>query len=218
MTGTAEMVTGGGEAGAFLVVAAASDGSKVLASVDAAAAQREAVPSLGFRAAAPARVRFDASAATVIARGVDAEAAIVRAELANWIGGAAFAVGCALGASEHARRHASERYAFGKPLLGQQAVGHKLVESRRKTEGARHLVFHAARLADDGEAGARDAAMLAKLSAIDAAVYSSDEAIQIHGGYGYTVEYHVERHYRDAKTLGVLDGGTDALRNALLPA
>ena len=52
-------------------------------------------------------------------------------------------------------------------------------------------------------------------TAVDAAVHAGDEAIQIHGGYGFTVEYHVERHYRDAKTLEVLDGGTDALRDAI---
>ena len=60
-----------------------------------------------------------------------------------------------------------------------------------------------------------DAAIEARIAAVDAMVLASDEAIQIHGGFGYTVEYHVERHYRDAKTLEVLDGGNGQLRDRL---
>jgi alkylation response protein AidB-like acyl-CoA dehydrogenase len=111
-------------------------------------------------------------------------------------------------------RHAGERIAFGKPLTAQQAVAHKLVEVRRRNEAARHLTYHAARLRDAGE-DARAAAMLAKIEAIDAAVLAADEGVQIHGGYGYVVEYHVERYYRDAKTLEVLEGGIEFLRDQL---
>ncbi len=214
--GSAGLVTGACEANVFLVAASAGDEALLLA-VDAGVANVTATAALGFRAAAPGRVEFAGSAATVIARGDEASAAIARAELASWIGGAALAVGSGFGSIDHARRHASERMAFGKPLLGQQAVGYKLVESRRRLEAARHLAYHAARLADAGQ-DARDTAMMAKLSAIDASVLASDEAIQIHGGYGYTVEYHVERHYRDVKTLEVIDGGLDRLRDALVPA
>ena len=60
--------------------------------------------------------------------------------------------------------------------------------------------------------------MQARIAAVDAMVLAADEAIQIHGGFGYTVEYHVERHYRDAKTLEVLDGGSDILRDRLAAA
>src|SRR5690606_19623568 len=108
----------------------------------------------------------------------------------------------------------AERVAFGKPLLQQQAVAHKLVEAARRTEAARHLTWHAARLADAGE-DAAEAASRARLTAIDALLFAADEGIQVHGGYGFTVEYHVERHYRDAKTLEVLEGGTLRLRDAL---
>ena len=60
--------------------------------------------------------------------------------------------------------------------------------------------------------------MQARIAAVDAMVLSADEAIQIHGGFGYTVEYHVERHYRDGKTFEVLDGGSDSLRDRLAAA
>ncbi|MCA8941169.1 MAG: hypothetical protein KDB80_01300, partial [Planctomycetes bacterium] len=188
----------------------------VLGVVDPSDATITAVPALGFRATAPASIGLNGVSARVVARGDAARDAIGRARLAAWIGGAALAVGSANGAIEHARRHAAERYAFGKPLLGQQAVARKLVESRRRAEAARHLAFHAARLADSGH-DARETAMLAKITAVDAAVHAADEAIQIHGGYGYTVEYHVERHYRDAKTLEVIDGGIESLCDALGP-
>lgn len=217
VTGGAELVTAGMEATKFLVAATLGD-ETVLLAVEAEAVQRAATDALGFRAAAPAKVTFDAAAATLLAKGADADAALGRAALAAWIGGAGLACGSAAGSIEHARRHASERIAFGKPLLAQQAVGYKLVESTRRNEAARHQAYHAARLADAGAPDARDAAMLAKLSAVDASVYASDEAIQIHGGYGYVVEYHVERHYRDAKTIEVLDGGLHGLRDALMPA
>ena len=60
--------------------------------------------------------------------------------------------------------------------------------------------------------------MQARIAAVDAMVLAADESIQIHGGFGYTVEYHVERHYRDGKTLEVLDGGNDSLRDRLAAA
>ena len=69
---------------------------------------------------------------------------------------------------------------------------------------------------DTDEGGdAAGTAMAARIAAVDAAVLAADEGIQIHGGFGYTVEYHVERHYRDAKTIEVLDGGNDALKDRL---
>ena len=217
LDGVAEPVTAATAAQQFLVCARTESGEAALVLVPAASARVEASASLGFRAAAPGKVLFAAvalDADAVLARGADAEAAFRRAGLASQIGGAALAVGSALASVEHARRHSGERIAFGKPLARQQAVGHKLVESRRRALAARHLTWHAARLVDLGE-DAQETAWFARLSANDAAVHAADEAIQIHGGYGYTVEYHVERHYRDAMTLEVLDGGSQAPRDAL---
>ena len=104
--------------------------------------------------------------------------------------------------------------AFGKPLTAQQAVRHKLAECTRKIAAARHLVYGAARLVEAGE-DAVQSAIQARLAAVQAAILTADEGIQIHGGFGFTVEYHVERHYRDAMTMQVLDGGEEALLDQL---
>ena len=210
LSGAAELVPAGAEADVFLVAAGEGDG-RALVQVDAAACAREALHGLGLNSAGCARVTCDGVAATALD---GAEAAIARAELAGLLGVAAAAVGGAGGALAAAKKHAGERIAFGKPLLVQGAVQRKLVECGRAASAAQQLTWHAARLADLGQ-DAADAAIEARIAAVDAMVYASDEAIQIHGGFGYTVEYHVERHYRDAKTLEVLDGGSGKLRDRI---
>jgi alkylation response protein AidB-like acyl-CoA dehydrogenase len=213
LTGCAELVPGAMQAGVFVVVAKAGEGDVVVVA-EAGALQREELRALGFASAACGRIAAEAAAATVAVEGAAAAQAIARAEIVAWLGSAASAVGAAQGATALAQKHASERIAFGKPLLAQQAVQHKIVECRRQWSAAQLCVWQAARLFDAG-ADAAEAAMQARIGAVDAGVHCADEAIQIHGGFGYTVEYHVERHYRDAKTFEVLDGGTAALRARL---
>lgn len=207
LNGSAALVTAATAAGILIVAAVDAEGTPLLFAVEPAAARIEPVPALGFRASGPGSVTFDATRvpdASLLAKGDEARAALDRASLSAWIGGGAIAIGLAEGSIEAARRHAAERVAFGKTLDKQQAVAHKLAESRRLTQAARHMVYHAARLADAGEDASQDARM-AWLTAMEAAILASDEGVQIHGGYGYTVEYHVERFYRDAQTLKVLD-------------
>mgnify|MGYP001191833005 CR=1 FL=1 len=211
LVGKADLVPAGGVAGLF-VVAVTSGGQPAIAVVDGNGVTRRDLRSLGLASAAPAHVTFDGLAAAPVF--AEAATALGKAALLGWIGSAATAVGGGRAAIAAAKRHASERIAFGKPLLAQQAVSDKLVEAQRQVAAARQLTWHAARLADLGE-DAVDTAMTAKLAAVDAMVFAADEAIQIHGGFGYTVEYHVERHYRDGKTLEVLDGGHASLRAAL---
>lgn len=213
LTGKAELVPAAGEA-ALLVVAARDGQDVVLAVVEAGQCKRTALRALGFASAAPARVEFANANATVVARGKDAAAAIATAERLGQIGSAAACVGGGRASVQLAKKHASERIAFGKPLLVQQAVARKLVESQRAVDAARQLVYHAARLLDLGQ-DAEAAAMQARIAAVDACVLAADEGIQIHGGFGYTVEYHVERHYRDAKATEVLDGGNERFKDRL---
>lgn len=213
LAGAARVVPAGMAADCF-VVAAVENGAPVLVLVGAADCRRTALRSLGLASAGCGAVAFDGVAATLLATGGAAMTAIARAQVVGWIGVAATAVGGGLGSVLGARKHASERIAFGKPLLVQEAVQRKLVESRRAIDAARQLTWHAARLADLGQ-DAVEAAISARLAAVDAMVAAADEAIQIHGGFGYTVEYHVERHYRDGKMFDVLDGGGEALRNRL---
>ena len=212
LKGMARLVPGG-EAGRF-IVAASDAGAPVLLLVDAAACKRTPLRALGLQSAACVAVDFTGATATVLAIGAAAAAAIAKAQLVGWVGVAAAAVGGGFGAIAAAKKHAGERIAFNKPLLAQEAVQRKLVECRRAVDGARQLAWHAARLCDLGQDGT-EAAISARVAAVDAMVAAADEAIQIHGGFGYTVEYHVERHYRDGKVFEVLDGGGEALRNRL---
>ncbi|MFO1053355.1 MAG: acyl-CoA dehydrogenase family protein [Planctomycetota bacterium] len=219
LSGTCECATAAAEAN-WLCVAATLDGAPALFLMPAAGAKVDAIAPLGYRASAPARITFAKSrvdGSTLCASGDAAKQAFARAQVAALIGAAAIATGSAFASVEHSRRHTEERIAFGKPLARQQAVGHKLVEGMRRASAARHLTWHAARLFDLGQ-DALDVARMAKLTAVDAALLAADEGIQVHGGYGFTVEYHVERHYRDAKTLEVLDGGSSSLRDALTAA
>lgn len=206
-------VVAGGEATRF-VVAATEAGSPALLLVDAAACKRTALRALGLQSAACVALDFGGAAVTVLATGATAAAAIAKAQLVGWVGVAATAVGGGFGAIAAAKKHAGERIAFNKPLLAQEAVQRKLVECRRAVDGARQLTWHAARVCDLGQDGV-EAAITARVAAVDAMVVAADEAIQIHGGFGYTVEYHVERHYRDGKMFEALDGGGEALRNRL---
>jgi alkylation response protein AidB-like acyl-CoA dehydrogenase len=212
LAGRARLLTAGATAGLF-VIAATENGVPVLV-VATGGHQATPLRALGLASAGCAAVGFDGASATVVARGEAAQVAIARGQLVGWVGTAAAAIGGGNGSIQAARKHAGERIAFGKPLLVQEAVQRKLVETRRAVDAARHLVWHAARLADLGH-DATEAAIAARLAAVDAMVLAADEAIQIHGGFGYTVEYHVERHYRDGKTFEVLDGGGEALRNKL---
>lgn len=216
LTGEAVMIPAAMEAD--VIVVAAKDGdANVVVLVEGSACQRTALQGLGLNSAACGKIACEGVAVTELASGEGANSAIDRAELAAWLGVAAASIGGGLGSIEASKKHAGERIAFGKPLLAQQAVQRKLVECSRAIAGARQLTWHAARMSDLGNS-ANEVAMQARIAAVEAMVLAADEAIQIHGGFGYTVEYHVERHYRDAKTLEVLDGGSDMLRDRIAAA
>ncbi|MEM7200929.1 MAG: acyl-CoA dehydrogenase family protein [Planctomycetota bacterium] len=214
LDGTAAIVTAAAEADVILIAAtAAADAEPLLFVAPASNVTRAAASALGFRAAGGGSIQLTQAKVggeALVARGAEAAAAIERAWLAAMIGGGAIGVGLAANAVERSVTYTKDRLAFGKPLSAQQAVRHKLVEATRRAAAARHLVYHAARTADAG-GETTEAAALCRLEGVAAAVLASDEAIQVHGGYGYTTEYHVERHYRDAKTLEVMDGGAEAL-------
>lgn len=124
------------------------------------------------------------------------------------IGIAAQALGIASGAYELALKYAKERKAFGKFLSDHQAIQFKLAEMATKIDAARLLVHKAAYLKDYKKDFVKAAAM-AKLFASQIAQEVTTEAIQIHGGYGYVKEYHVERLMRDAKITQIYEGTTE---------
>ncbi len=124
------------------------------------------------------------------------------------IGIAAQALGIAAGALELSLKYAHERKTFGKPIFEHQAIQFKLAEMATKIEAARLLVYKAARLKDEHKDYVQAAAM-AKLFASDVAMWVTTEAVQIHGGYGYVKEYHVERLMRDAKITQIYEGTSE---------
>ena len=121
---------------------------------------------------------------------------------------AAQAVGMAQGAFEKAFQHAKNRKQFGRPILDFQGISFKLAEMHMKIEAARLLTYKAAWLYDQGKADPV-ATSTAKAFASRIAVEVTDEAIQIHGGYGYLAEYHIERYYRCAKVTEIYEGTTE---------
>ena len=124
------------------------------------------------------------------------------------IGIAAQALGIAAGALELSLKYAHERKTFGKPIFEHQAIQFKLAEMATKIEAARLLVYKAARLKDEHKDYVQAAAM-AKLFASDVAMWATTEAVQIHGGYGYVKEFHVERLMRDAKITQIYEGTSE---------
>jgi alkylation response protein AidB-like acyl-CoA dehydrogenase len=124
------------------------------------------------------------------------------------IGIAAQALGIASGAYELALKYSKERKAFGKNLSGHQAIQFKLADMAMKIDAARLLVHKAASLKDQKREFVKAAAM-AKLFASGIAQEVTTEAVQIHGGYGYVKEYHVERLMRDAKITQIYEGTTE---------
>lgn len=124
------------------------------------------------------------------------------------IGIASQALGIASGAYELALKYAKERKAFGTEIINHQAVAFKLAEMHTQITAARLLVHKAASEKDSGEDISESGAM-AKLFASKVAMDTTVEAVQIHGGYGYVKEYHVERMMRDAKITQIYEGTSE---------
>lgn len=124
------------------------------------------------------------------------------------IGIAAQALGIAAGAYELAKKYSKERKAFGKPISHHQAVAFKLADMATEIDAARFLVHYAAWLKDQGKPFDKEGAM-AKYYAAEMAMRTAVEAVQIHGGYGYVKEYHVERLLRDAKITQIYEGTSE---------
>ncbi|MEN7550895.1 acyl-CoA dehydrogenase [Rapidithrix thailandica] len=124
------------------------------------------------------------------------------------IGIASQALGIASGAYELALKYSQERKSFGKPICEHQAIAFKLADMATQVEAARMLCLKAAYLKDQKKDFSKYSAM-AKLYASQAAMDISVEAVQVHGGYGYVKEYHVERLMRDAKITQIYEGTSE---------
>jgi alkylation response protein AidB-like acyl-CoA dehydrogenase len=130
------------------------------------------------------------------------------------IGIGAMAVGIAQGAYEKALRYTKERKQFGKSISSFQAIQFKLADMAMKIELARNMVYKAAWLKDQGRPFSKEAAMC-KLYASEICMEVTNQAVQLHGGYGYMKEYHVERMMRDAKLLEIGEGTSEIQRTVI---
>ena len=124
---------------------------------------------------------------------------------------AALAVGIAQGAFESAVRYSGERQQFGKPIREFQAIQFKLADMATQIDAARLLMYRAASLKDQGKRTTK-ASSMAKLFASEMGVRVCEEAIQIHGGYGYTKDYPPEKYWRDSKLCTIGEGTSEIQR------
>lgn len=127
---------------------------------------------------------------------------------------AARGAGIAEGALLMALRYAQERSAFGKPIFQHQAIQLKLADMVTQVEGAKRLIEQAARKYDAGERCDLEAAM-AKLAGSEAGVFCAQEGMRIFGGYSYSVEYEIERFYRDSMLMCIGEGSNEILRQVI---
>ncbi|WP_458205380.1 acyl-CoA dehydrogenase family protein [Haladaptatus sp. NG-SE-30] len=130
------------------------------------------------------------------------------------IGIASQAVGLSQAALDQAIDYAGEREQFGKPIADIQTIRHKLADMQTKLQASRLLTRDAARLADAGE-DYQMAASMAKYFASESAVDITNEAVQIHGGYGYTTDFDVERFYRDSKITTIYEGTSEIQKKVI---
>src|SRR5438874_299723 len=130
---------------------------------------------------------------------------------AGRVGMAALALGLAEGAFEQSLRYATLRKQFGQPIANFQGIQFQLADMATEIEAGKHLMFHAAWLAQNKQPFTKQAA-IAKLYCSELAMRTTIKAIQIHGGYGYTKEYPVERMFRDAKICEIGEGTSEIQR------
>jgi alkylation response protein AidB-like acyl-CoA dehydrogenase len=175
---------------------------------------------MGIHAATEAEVAFDdveVVAGDVLIEGEPDNSEAFKVLLSHLnherCGNAAMCVGAAQGALEHAVRYMNDRVVGGRPIADLQGLQWKLADMAVQLEGARLLLGRAVRLAGAGGTPPPLETALAKTAANLAAKYVCDEAIQIHGGYGYSHEYPVERAYRDIRGLCIGAGTVEAQRN-----
>ena len=124
---------------------------------------------------------------------------------------AALSLGIAEGAFEQALKYASERKQFGRAIANFQGIQFQLSDMATEIEAGKHLMFHAAWLSQNKKPYGKEAA-IAKLFCSELAMRSTLKAIQIHGGYGYTKDYPVERMMRDAKICEIGEGTSEIQR------
>ncbi|KUI34255.1 acyl-CoA dehydrogenase family protein [Mycobacterium sp. GA-2829] len=176
------------------------------------------LPKLGYKGVESCELSFDNCRvpASAILGGVPGKGfgQMMRGLETGRIQVASRALGVATAALEDALTYAQDRESFGQPIWKHQAIGHYLADMATKLTAARQLTLHAAERYDSGERADMEAGM-AKLFASEVAMEIALNAVRIHGGYGYSTEYDVERYFRDAPLMIVGEGTNEIQRNVI---
>ncbi|KYH26646.1 crotonobetainyl-CoA dehydrogenase [Halalkalicoccus paucihalophilus] len=211
INGKKQWITNGSRAGVVILFAKTGDGEVTQFLVPADSEGLEVgkkEEKLGLRASDTTALLFDdvripaENRLTEEGRGLSAALSILTG---GRIGIASQAVGLAQAAMDDALSYATEREQFGGPISEIQTIQHKLADMETKLRAARLLTREAARKEDAGEDPRLDASV-AKYFASEAAMEITNEALQIHGGAGYTTDFDVERYYRDARITTIYEG------------
>jgi alkylation response protein AidB-like acyl-CoA dehydrogenase len=176
------------------------------------------LPKLGYKGVESCELVFDdfRAPAAALLGGVEGEgfAQMMRGLEIGRLQVACRALGVGRAALEDSLRYAQHRTSFGKPIWQHQSVGNYLADMATKLEAARQLVLHAARCYDSGQRCDMEAGM-AKLFASETAMEITLNAVRIHGGYGYSTEFDVERYFRDAPLMIVGEGTNEIQRSVI---
>jgi hypothetical protein len=176
------------------------------------------LPKLGYKGVESCELVFDGYRAPggALLGGVEGEgfAQMMKGLETGRIQVAARALGVAQAALDDALRYAQQRESFGVPIWKHQSVGNLLADMATKVTAARQLILHAAERFETGQRCDMEAGM-AKLFASEAAMQVALDAMRIHGGYGYSTEYDVERYFRDAPLMIVGEGTNEIQRNVI---
>lgn len=176
------------------------------------------IPKLGYRGIEACELVFDAQKvpADAVLGGIPNQgwAHMMRGLEVGRIQVASRALGVGQAALDDAVRYAQQRESFDKPIWKHQSVGNMLADMATKMQAARLLTLDAAAKLDAGERADMEAGM-AKLFASEAAMQVALDAIRVHGGYGYSKEYDVERYFRDAPLMIVGEGTNEIQRNVI---
>lgn len=220
VNGKKQWITNGSRAGVVILFAKTGEGEVTQFLVPADSEGLEVgkkEEKLGLRASDTTALLFDdvripaENRLTEEGRGLSAALSILTG---GRIGIASQAVGLAQAAMDDSLAYAGEREQFGGPIGGIQTIQHKLAEMETKLRAARLLTREAARKEDSG-ADPRLDASIAKYFASEAAMEITNEAVQIHGGAGYTTDFDVERYYRDAKITTIYEGTSQIQKNVI---
>jgi alkylation response protein AidB-like acyl-CoA dehydrogenase len=176
------------------------------------------LPKLGYKGVESCELLFDGlrAQASALLGGVEGRgfAQMMKGLETGRIQVAARALGVARAAFDDALRYAQDRESFGKPIWKHQSIGNYLADMATKITAARQLILYAAERLDGGERADMEAGM-AKLFASEMAMEVALDAVRIHGGYGYSTEFDVERYFRDAPLMIVGEGTNEIQRSVI---